>query len=131
MTTQSRGSSSPELNAIRPFPSPLGLEATLFPPTSRYHGLSTLTHRRDDGQEIAYLERRFVPDPERFEELRQHTVVQGDRPDNLAYQYLNDPEQYWRLCDANGVLDPNELTNTVGRRIRITLPEGIPGAPRA
>jgi hypothetical protein len=26
---------------------------------------------------------------------------------------------------------PDELTETVGRRLRITLPEGIPGMPNA
>jgi hypothetical protein len=33
----------------------------------------------------------------------------------------------WRLCDANGAMRPDELTETPGRRLRITLPEGIPG----
>ena len=131
MSTQFRGSDGLGRDARQPFPATSGLAATLFPPTSRYHGLSTLSHRGEDGREIAYLERRFVPLPENFEELRQHVVSQGDRPDNLAYTYLGDATQYWRLCDANGVLDPDELTDTAGRRIRITLPEGIPGAPRA
>ena len=31
-------------------------------------------------------------------------------------------------CDANGAMQPDELTETVGRRLRITLPEGITGA---
>ena len=53
------------------------------------------------------------------------------RLDNLAAEYLGDPEQFWRICDANGVLRPDELTDTIGRRIRITLPDGIPGAPNA
>ena len=29
--------------------------------------------------------------------------------------------------DANGVVDPRELTDPVGVRLRITLPEGVPG----
>jgi hypothetical protein len=56
--------------------------------------------------------------------------VQGDRLDNLTAKYLGDPEQFWRLCDANNALQPEELTDTVGRRVRITMPEGIPG-PRS
>ena len=131
MSSQFRGSENPSLTAMRPFPLPLGIEATLFPPTSRYHGLAVLNHRRDDGTNIPYVERRFISQSDSFEEVQQHTVRQGDRIDNLAWQYLGDAEQFWRLCDANGALDPWELTETPGRTIRITLPEGIPGAQRA
>ena len=61
--------------------------------------------------------------------LHEHIVGDGERPDTLADRYLNDPEQFWRICDANAVMAPNELTQTVGRVVRITLPPGIP-APR-
>jgi hypothetical protein len=60
--------------------------------------------------------------------LQEHTVKEGDRLDNLAALYLSDPELFWRLCDANNAICPEELTETVGRILRITLPEGIPGA---
>lgn len=107
------------------------LKPTLFPPTSRYYGIDTATLEAADGKTIVYLRRRFVPPPERFALLQEHTVTQSDRLDNLAALYLGDPEQFWRLCDANGALRPDELTETVGRRLRITLPEGIPGTPNA
>jgi nucleoid-associated protein YgaU len=105
--------------------------AAPFPPTSRYHLTETAQLQRADGQAIAYLRRRILPSPERFTVLTEHTVVQGDRLDNLTAQYLGDPEQFWRICDANTVLRPNELTETVGRRLRITLPEGFSGIPYA
>ncbi|HXH11993.1 MAG TPA: LysM domain-containing protein [Alphaproteobacteria bacterium] len=107
------------------------LKTTLFPPTSRYHGIDTATLTMADGRTVVYLRRRFVPPPERFALLQEHTVSQGDRLDNLAAQYLGDPEQFWRLCDANAAMHPEELTDTVGRTLRVTLPEGIPGAPNA
>jgi hypothetical protein len=116
---------------LRTLLAPASLEATLFPADSRYHGLGITSLTRPDGSVIAYLERRFVPPPERFALLYEHPVAQGDRLDNLAAQYLGDPEQFWRICDANGAIRPNELTETVGRKVRITLPEGIPGAPDA
>ncbi|GAP66340.1 hypothetical protein MBSD_n1647 [Mizugakiibacter sediminis] len=103
----------------------------IFPPTSRYALTPTGTFLRADGTPVAYLKRRFVPAPEAFALLQWHTVLQGERLDNIAAQYLGDPEQFWRLCDANRALRPEELTETVGRRLRITLPEGIPGAPNA
>jgi hypothetical protein len=107
------------------------LEATLFPPTSRYHGIETAKLEIATGQTVVYLRRRFVPSPERFSLLQEHTVVQGDRLDNVTAQYVGDPEQFWRICDANGAIRPNELTETVGRKLRITLPEGIPGVSNA
>jgi hypothetical protein len=107
------------------------LKTTLFPPTSRYHGIDTTTLTTADGRMIAFLRRRFVPPPERFTLLQEHTVSQGDRLDNLAAQYLGDPEQFWRLCDANAAMHPEELTASLGRSLRITLPEGIPGGPNA
>ena len=55
----------------------------------------------------------------------EHMVTEGERLDNITAQYLGDPEQFWRVCDANGAMRPDELTETIGRRLRITLPEGI------
>ena len=60
--------------------------------------------------------------------LQEHVVGQGDRLDNITARYLGDPEQFWRVCDANRAMRPEELTEEIGRRLRITLPEGIPGA---
>lgn len=107
------------------------LKTTLFPPTSRYYGIETAIVETADGKTLVYLRRRFVPPPERFALLQEHTVTQGERLDTLTAQYLGDPEQFWRLCDANGVIRPNELIEPIGRRLRITLPEGIPGTPNA
>jgi hypothetical protein len=68
-----------------------------------------------------------VPAPERFALLTEHVVAQGERLDNITAEHLGDPEQFWRICDANGALRPAELTEELGRRLRITLPEGVPG----
>ncbi len=110
---------------------PAALKATLFPATSRYSGIDTAKLTLPNGNPVIYVKRRFVPPPERFALLQEHTVTQGDRLDNLAFQYLGDPEQFWRVCDANGAIRPEGLTETIGRRLRITLPEGIPGTPNA
>jgi nucleoid-associated protein YgaU len=107
------------------------LAASAYPPNSRYQGVAVATLEQKHQEPVAYLKRRFVPPPENFSVVQQHTVVQGDRIDNLAAQYLGDAELYWRLCDANGVLRPAELTETPGTSFAITLPEGIPGASDA
>ena len=105
----------------------LTAKANLFPVTSRYHGIDTDTLETVEGRTITYLRRRFVPQPEGFTVIQEHSVIESDRLDNLSSHYLGDPEQFWRLCDANGIMHPEELTETIGRRVRITLPEGISG----
>lgn len=102
-----------------------------FAPTSRYFGILTTTMETEDGRKAVYLRRRFLPPPENFELLYLHTVMENDRLDLLANTYFSDPEAFWRIADANGAMRPNELTETVGRMLRITLPEGIPGIPNA
>ena len=116
--------------ALQQLLQPAGLSSTLFPPTSRYHGIAIATHETPEGKKIVYLKRRFVPPPERFELLQEHLVTQGERLDNITARYLGDPEQFWRICDANGAMRPEDLEE-IGRRLRITLPEGIPGVPNA
>jgi len=102
----------------------------MFSLTSHYYGIERLTTQASDGRTVTYVRRRFVPSPDRFELVQEHVVTEGERYDTVAALTLGDPEQFWRLCDANGVLDPKEIEE-VGRRVRVTLPEGIPGARRA
>ncbi len=108
-----------------------GTQTGQFAPTSRYCGLETAATKTPDGRMVVYVHRRFVPSADRFALLQEHAVAEGDRLDNVTVQYLGDPEQFWRVCDANNALRPAELTETVGRRLRITLPEGVPGTPHA
>lgn len=101
-----------------------------FQPTSRYFSTETATYEMPDGRIIRHLRRRFLPPLDRFTLLQEHPVTEGDRLDNLTARYLGDAEQFWRVCDANPILRPEELEE-IGRRIRLTLPEGIPGTPNA
>lgn len=103
--------------------------SVLFPPNSRYHNSETATLDGEDGDKVIYLKRRFVPSPDRFSLLHEHVVTQGDRLDNITARYYNDPLQFWRICDANNAMKPTELTDEIGRKLRISLPEGIPGMP--
>ncbi len=103
------------------------VKPNLFPPNSRYYGIGTNNFTTVDGKTIPFLQRRFIPPPEKFALLQEYTVVQGDRIDNLAAKYVGDPERFWQLCDANVVMSPEELTDIVGLILRITLPAGSPG----
>lgn len=110
---------------------PAGLQSTLFPPTSRYHGIETAKLQTADGKTVIFIRRRSLPPPENFALLQEHVVTEGERLDNITAQYISDPEQFWRICDANRAMRPEALTETPGRRLKITLPEGIPGVPNA
>jgi hypothetical protein len=109
-------------------PGAFGLPPTSsFPATSRYANLIPLTLEGPDGKLLVYLPRRFIAAPESLQTLAEHRVAQGERLDNLAGAFFGDPEQFFRLCDANRAMRPVELTETPGRTLRITLPQGVLG----
>jgi len=103
---------------------------TAFGPSSRYAGLE-IAAIEIGGQTVRYVRRRFVPDPESLAVIAEHTVMQGERLDHIAARHLGDPELFWRVCDANRAGRPDELIEEIGRRLAITLPEGVPGMPNA
>ncbi|UUZ47652.1 LysM domain-containing protein [Massilia sp. B-10] len=94
----------------------------MFPPSSRYVGIETARIESPDGRQVVYLRRRFVPPPDDGPAVALHSVVEGDRLDNITARYLGDPEQFWRVCDSNAAMEPQELTDEVGRLLRITFP---------
>lgn len=104
-----------------------------FPPDSRYYGFTTLQYTAPNGQTITYLARRFVPQPgaPNFSTIAQYVVRQGDRLDLIAAKYLGDPLLFWLICDANGAIRPEELVETPGTILNITMPQGVPGVPSA
>lgn len=120
-------SSNPLTDPVQAMLAQTSLKTTLFTATSRYYGLGT-TILTLNGMPVAYVPRRFVPQPERFQLLQEYTVIQGDRLDNIAAKFLGDPTLFWRLCDSNRAMRPWDLTQTVGAKLKITLPEGITGA---
>jgi len=90
-----------------------------FPPDSRYHGLPLLRVQLTDGREVACVGRRFLPPLDAYERIAVHEVQGADRLDLLAAQYFADPEQGWRLPEANAVRDPRTLLAEAGSRIAI------------
>lgn len=104
------------------------LKNTLFAPNSRYYGIDTATLERAGKPPVVYLLRRFLPPVSSFQVIQEHTVTQGERLDNLSAQFLGDATLFWRLADANNAMRAEELTETVGRKIAITLPAGVTGS---
>ena len=97
----------------------------MIEPTSRYAAIADATHEVADSdgrtRTLVYKRRRFVPDGSSATTLVEHRVAQGERLDTIAARYLGDPTQFWKLCDANGVMHPAELEE-LGRTLRIALP---------
>lgn len=101
-----------------------------YPPGSRYFGVATDEITLPDGRTHVFLRRRFLPPSDSLQQIGEHTVVQDDRPDHIAYQHFGDPTLFWQLADANDVMHPDELTRPAEdrpRRLRITLPAGVSG----
>ena len=97
----------------------------MFEPTSRYYDIETVTMtvgENEGSRVISYKRRRIIPPGETMTTLVEHTVTQGDRLDNLAARYVGDPEQFWRICDANDVLRPEDLIEEIGWIIKIAIP---------
>ena len=46
-----------------------------------------------------------MPPPESSSRIQEHAVAQGERLD-YSRRTTGDPEQFWRICDANAALDP-------------------------
>ena len=95
----------------------------MFAHTSRYYALETASFFSADGREHPYKRRRFLPDPADMQILAEVTVIQGDRLDNITAKSLGDPEQFWRVCDINNAMNPIELIEVFGEKIKIPLPQ--------
>jgi hypothetical protein len=98
----------------------------VFDVASRYSTIehTTITSLDPEGvlRTVTYVLRRFLPGTAGQTTLVEHLVAEGERLDNITARYLGDPTQYWRVCDANEVFRPNELTQTPGRTIDIAMP---------
>jgi hypothetical protein len=91
-------------------------------PTSRYAQVPIATLTDAEGRTIAYLTRRFLPQGRELPLLAETQLAPGERLDLLANRTLGDPEQFWRVCDANDAMNPNELEEE-GRPLRVPLPQ--------
>ena len=94
----------------------VGAEAIMFYKGSRYETVGDAHCTDKNGRDILYKKMRIIPDtPAQF----RHLVMQGDRPDLLAFRYYRDPLKFWHIADANGCMNAEELTAQPGKRILI------------
>jgi len=96
----------------------------MFDVNSRYHEIPIAELITPEGRKIVYVRRRFIPPAPTSVALAEHSVTEGERLDNITARYIGDPEQFWRFCDANNAMKPEEL-EAVGRRLRVPTLEGF------
>jgi hypothetical protein len=90
----------------------------MFTTRSRYSSVANATYQHPDGGTVTYKVLRITPDTTA---IQNHSVVQGDRLDLVAFQQYGDSEQFWRICDGNETITPDDLTEQVGARILIPM----------
>lgn len=93
----------------------------MFTRGSRYEAVGDTVFKMPDGRLVPMKRIRFLPEPGG---RRTAGVEDGDRPDLLAHRVAEDPEGYWRLCDANGLMRPSELVARPGARVKIPQSDG-------
>jgi len=89
---------------------------------SRYRQVPLRTRTLPDGSIETYVGRRVIPSVDRYAAAGRHRVKGGERIDNIAAEAFGDPEQYWKICDANGIAHPAEAAEPDGRLLVIPLP---------
>jgi hypothetical protein len=99
-------------------------------PSSRYYGAAVEYSTGANGVQVAYLQRRIIPQASTYTSLISYSINDGDRLDYLAYKNFGDPILYWMICDANNAVDPDQLTAQPGVSIEIPLAAGIPPGAR-
>ena len=95
----------------------------MFDSTSRYYSKETSIYTTSDGQEITYVKRRFLPQGEDRPLLIETTVNASDRLDLITGRTLGNPQQFWRVADANNAMNPFDLVSEPGMMIRIAIPQ--------
>ncbi|HYU31538.1 MAG TPA: hypothetical protein VEW48_05205 [Thermoanaerobaculia bacterium] len=100
----------------------------MFDPDSRYADIEDAVLVTQDGREVSYKRRRFLPQGAKLTLLVEVTVRDGEHLDLLTARTLGDATQWWRVADANNAMRPLDLEEP-GRTLRVPVPR-IPGEER-
>ena len=91
----------------------------MFTNGSRYKSMPTYETIDSKGRTVKAV---VLPLPTEPNPAGEHKLLEGQRLDHLAAQYLGDPTAFWRICDVNNVMHPDELM-VIGERILIPIKE--------
>jgi hypothetical protein len=85
---------------------------------SRYEHVETNQITAPDGRRYLYKKTRFIgPATPRT----AHMVIDSDRLDLIAQAAFRDPERFWRICDCNFALWPDDLLAHPG--VNLPIPD--------
>ncbi len=87
---------------------------------SRYEKVAANQITDSTGRVIVYKKIRFIP---LTPGMVGYTVKQGDRLDLVANLSFRDAQRFWRICDANNAMWPDDLL-LIGRTLEIPSSEG-------
>jgi|SoiMethySBSTD1v2_1073268.scaffolds.fasta_scaffold2707313_2 hypothetical protein len=86
---------------------------------SRYQKMSTYDTMDAQGRAVKAV---VLPLPTQPRVAAEYVLRERQRLDLLAAQFLENATAFWRLCDVNNVMHPDELRVT-GKRILIPVRE--------
>ena len=90
----------------------------MFNRNSRYAGTPDAVYVDANGRSHPYKRLRAFPDAVPSGQV--HELADGERLDLVAWRAYGDPEQFWRICDANRALRPDDLEQP-GTRLLIAI----------
>lgn len=92
-------------------------------PQGRYAKCEIRHRTGSDGKPIAYLARRFLPEPEALAIAGVARMEAGERLDNFSARVQGAATAWWRVADAHRLSHPEELEVPPLQRLRVPLPE--------
>jgi len=87
----------------------------MFLKNSRYYGLPTVAARDRNGRDVTAVKLRRLPETPGDD----YAVRSSDRVDIIANARYSDATRYWHVADANSELEAEELTQQVGRVVKV------------
>lgn len=79
----------------------------MFDDKSRYAKQKPYIVKDHRGRDVLVIPVPPAPDDP---PLGRHLMKQGQRLDHLSKLYLDDPAGYWRICEINGAMLAEQLT---------------------
>jgi hypothetical protein len=93
----------------------------MFAKGSRYEKTPTAIYTDREGRQSPYVLLRTFPAAGPVRQF--HDIGAHERLDLIADEFFSDAQQFWRLCDANRALRPEDI-EVVGERLTIPLVTG-------
>ncbi|MBO9621259.1 MAG: hypothetical protein J7500_00970 [Sphingomonas sp.] len=92
-------------------------------PDGRYASSEIRTRIGPAGQPVAYLARRFLPEPDSLTIAGIAQMAPGERLDLLSARVQGVSTAWWRIADAHRLIHPGDLEEPGLQRLKVPLPE--------